>query len=188
MSQSDQGLGRWVGGDLKKSSLAPLFFLTANKRLPSFTQTAYCRRRSAGLPGPPWKKCGPFKGMFLTSPVTRSELLRPSTQRFANEADLFLFKMKWLQHNYSCYILLFDQLLLFFMPASLSISVKPWKSLCFTLPLEILRVFTSVYNVKKSSWWSWLTVNGGLNCKAKTALQSCSHHSLSLYRTKLILQ
>lgn len=55
--------GDWGGGlgaDLKKSSLAPLFFLTANKRLPSFTQTAYCRRREALASQDPLEKAWPL--------------------------------------------------------------------------------------------------------------------------------
>jgi len=36
--------------------------------------------------------------------------------------------MKWL-HNYYCYVLLFDQMLLFFMPDVLSVCVKACKSL-----------------------------------------------------------
>lgn len=129
----------WEGG-LKTSSPAPLFLLTANKRLPSFTETAHCERKEAmASQDPPLKNAAPLKA--CSSPHRwhdRFPAWPISWNIFTTEAQYWetseprrsvLVWMKWLQLNYYCYLLLFDQMLLFFMPDILSICVKTGKKL-----------------------------------------------------------
>lgn len=153
--------GDWggrLGADLKKSSLAPLFFLTANKRLPSFTQTAYCRRREAlASKDPPGKSVAPLKA--CSTPHWWHDRFPPSlvTWRIGIiEAQYWKVCERNIHGLWYSVITAatFCSLINCCCSLCLLFSIKPWKSLCCTLPLENLGDFTSVYNVKKSSWWS----------------------------------
>ncbi len=144
-------VSKWAGigkGGLKTSSPAPLFLLTANKRLPSFTETAHCERKEAmASQDPPSKNAAPLKA--CSSPHrwhVRFPAWPISCRIFTTEAQYWetseprrsvLVWMKWLQDNYYCYVLLFDQMLLFFMPDILSICVKTCKSLLLHITHEI---------------------------------------------------
>ncbi len=108
--------------------------------------SALRKERGDGLPGPPSKNAAPLKACssphrwhvrFPAWPISCRIFTEAQYWETSEPRRSVLVWMKWLQHNYYCYVLLFDQMLLFFMPDVLSICVITCKSLLLHITHEI---------------------------------------------------
>ncbi len=139
--------GDWEGGvkDVFPCSIVPVDSKQAITII--HRDSALRKERGDGLPGPPSKNAALLKACssphrwhvrFPAWPISCRIFTTEAQYRETSEPRRsVLVWMKWLQHNYCCYVLLFDQMLLFFMPDVLSICVITCKSILLHITHEI---------------------------------------------------
>lgn len=142
MSQSEWGLGRGGVKEIFPCSIVPADSKQAISII--HRDSVLQKERGYGLPGPRLKNAAPLKACssshrwhvrFQPWPIScRIFTIEARYGETSERRRSVLVWMKWLQHNYYCYVLLFDQTLLFFMPDVLSLCVKACKSLFLHIP------------------------------------------------------